>query len=493
MVLRSGRDASTRPQGKAVPQPAPSSEQPSSELSRLTSLPGDSVGRSAIENSEMLGQNQNRKVPRAFLANSGDPPGGSGDSSGDESLLPSLDSRRSLGSRRSQGTLRSHRGTIGSRRSQVLHSSVRQDTGHGSSSPGDSSDGISRFERPLSSLRSGTSFSRTTNRLTNENPGESLREIRKRLASLEKEKELVSLTRRLNKMEAEKAAGFPLSHSHSSTLSESPEEALIRRQIIQESKLTVPMVKAYSGSNYAAYQSFIRSCEHVFRTRPVTYRKDVDKVLYGIGALEGNPSTTWYRHEEKFGRLDMSWDTFKTFLLDDLFPPEIRLRDVHKKYREAKQKPGQNVHGLIRYLEELEAQMVPVTEDHQMSTILGALHPWIEAQVSSRLESPKTKSELVQLALKVESTSSFRPSSTSNVAGRGNQMPVRDVGDSTRLGKRGRNDNDGPGFPVTKPRRDEPTERQGQRDFSKTKCYNCGEMGHIKDQCTLPHHEAGKA
>lgn len=303
----------------------------------------------------------------------------------------------------------------------------------------------------------------------------------------------MSLTRRLNEMEAEKAAGFPLSHS--SILSESPEEALIRRQIIHKSKLTVPIVKAHSGLNYASYQSFIRACEHVFRTRPVTYRKDVDKVLYGVGGLEGTPSTTWYRHEEKFGELDITWDTFKTFLLDDLFPPEIRLRDVHKKYPEAKQKQGQNVHGLIRYLEELEAQMVPVTEDHHMSTILGALHPWIEAQVSSRLESPKTKSELVQLALKVESTLSFCSPSKSNPAARGNQIQTRDIREtnrSTKLGKRGRIDNDGPRFPVTKPRRDEPTEAQGQRDLSKTKCYNCGQMRHISAQCTLPHNEAGK-
>lgn len=314
-----------------------------------------------------------------------------------------------------------------------------------------------------------------------------MREIRKRLASLEKEKELISLTRKLNEMEAEKAAGFPMNHS--SILSESPEEALIRRQIIQESKLTVPVVKAYSGLNYGQYQSFIRACEHVFRTRPVTYRKNVDKVLYGTGALEGNPSTTGYRHEEKFGRLDMTWDTFKTFLLDDLFPPEIRLHDVHKKYREAKQQSGQNVHGLIRYLEELEAQMVPVTEDHQMSTILGALHPWIESQVSSRLESPKTKSELVQLALKIESTMSFRLPGARSLAARGKQSHSRDVGEmnrGSRLGKRGRNEVDGPESPVVK------KEARAERDFSKIKCYNCGEMGHISAQCEQPHHEAGK-
>ena len=419
--------------------------------------------------------------------------GGASNSSGGEFQLPSL------GSRRLQGTLQNRHGTV---RSQVLRSPVIRNAGHGSSSPGDSSDSTTTAERPLSSARSrnssshitgrrsGNPFSEIADRLRNENPGESLREIRKRLASLEKEKELVSLTRKLNEMEAEKAAGFP--DSQGSVFSETPEEALIRRQIIQESKLTVPLVRAYSGANYAAYQSFIRACEHVFRTRPVTYRKDEDKVLYGIRALEGTPSTTWYRYEEKLGRLDMSWDKFKTFLLDDLFPPEIRLRDVHKKYREAKQKPGQNVHGLIRYLEELEAQMVPVTEDHQMSIIFGALHLWIEAQVSSQLKSPKTKSELVQLALKMESTSSFRSSNTGTVAGRETQMPVRDIGDSTKLGKRGRNDHDGPAFPDAKARRDEPKEGQRQRDLSKTKCYNFGQMGQIKSQCLLLNDEEGK-
>lgn len=145
--------------------------------------------------------------------------------------------------------------------------------------------------------------------------------------------------------------------------------------IIQESKVTMHLVKAYPDSNYATYQSFIRVCEHVFRTRPVTYWKDVDKVFNGIGALEKTPSTIWYCYEEKFGRFDMSWDMFKTLLLDDLFPPEICLRNVHKKYWEVKQWERQNVHGLIKYLEELEAQMISITKDNEMSIIFGALHP----------------------------------------------------------------------------------------------------------------------
>lgn len=193
-----------------------------------------------------------RKISCASLAKD------ASNSLGSESQLPSL------GSCRSREKLQSHHGTV---RSQVLRSPVIGNAEHGSSSPGDSSDKITIAERLLPSARSrnffshitgrrsGTSFSEIANRLRNENPGESLREIKKRFASLEKEKKLVLLTQKLNEMEAKKAASFPDSQGLVSL--KSPEEALIRRQIIQESKLTVSLVRAYSGANYAAYQSFI--------------------------------------------------------------------------------------------------------------------------------------------------------------------------------------------------------------------------------------------
>ena len=166
---------------------------------------------------------------------------------------------------------------------------MQRDTENGFCSPGDSSEITLIAGSWVSSAQNGTSSSHIANHLRDENLGELLREIRKCLASLEKEKELISLTQNLNEMEAEKAAGFSLNNS--SILSKSPEETLIRRQIIQESKLTVPVVKAYSNLNYGQYRNFICACEHVFRTRPVTYQRDVDKQLYGMGALEGLPPT----------------------------------------------------------------------------------------------------------------------------------------------------------------------------------------------------------
>lgn len=69
---------------------------------------------------------------------------------------------------------------------------------------------------------------------------------------------------------------------------------------------------------------------------------------------------------------------------------------------------------------------------------------------------------MVQLALKIESISSFRSSNTSNIVGWENQMPVFDVEKSTKLEKHNKNDHNGPVFPILKVCRDKPREKQGQ-------------------------------
>ncbi len=105
------------------------------------------------------------------------------------------------------------------------------------------------------------------------------------------------------------------------------------------------------------------------------------------------------------------------------------------------------------------------------------------------MEFLKTKSELVQLALKVESTRSFCPPCVRNWVAREKQSQSHDIGEmnrGTRLAKRDRNENDGSGFPIVE------KEAQVEQDFSKIKGYNCGKMGHISTQCEHPYKEAGK-
>ena len=141
----------------------------------------------------------------------------------------------------------------------MLYSLVIRNAGHGSSSLGDSSDGTTTVECPLSSARSrnssshitdqrnGTLFSEIADRLRNKNLGESLREIRKCLTSLKKEKELVLLTRKLNEIEAEKVVGFP--DSQGSVF------------------LKNPRGSAYPKTNCSRIKTYFVTCKSLFRCK----------------------------------------------------------------------------------------------------------------------------------------------------------------------------------------------------------------------------------
>ena len=167
--------------------------------------------------------------------------------------------------------------------------------------------------------------------------------------------------------------------------------------------------------------------------------------------------------------------------------------NLHKKYWETKQRPGQTFHALIRCLEELEAQIIPLTEDHRMSTIFGALHLWIENQVSGRLELPKKKNQLIQLALKIGSTANFCPIGAGNQADKTKTSQAWDVVDGsggTRHAKQVQLDGEEVGLsfgsPVSsRPHKEKPNQPRTKHNFFKATCYNCGQLDHISINCKL--------
>lgn len=126
--------------------------------------------------------------------------------------------------------------------------------------------------------------------IKNKNLNQNFIRYEKIVSKLRIKKKLILLSQKLVKREIEEAARF---FTNANIINKKISKKLyICQKIIQESKLNIFFIKAYSSLNDAQYQTFIRVCKHVFQKKLTTYYKKFDKVLYKIIALEKNLSNT---------------------------------------------------------------------------------------------------------------------------------------------------------------------------------------------------------
>ncbi len=93
---------------------------------------------------------------------------------------------------------------------------------------------------------SRSSFPHTEKSLGSPNRTRVLQNLKISLASIQEEKKIMRLTRQLSEAKAEKATRFP----NTIVSQESGDDIIVRRRILEESKLRVPEVKSYSGGSF---------------------------------------------------------------------------------------------------------------------------------------------------------------------------------------------------------------------------------------------------
>jgi len=182
--------------------------------------------------------------------------------------------------------------------------------------------------------------------------------------------------------------------------SESSESRAKRRFTASAIKPIKP--ERYTGKSYRSYKEYIRQCEKAYRMLPDVYEQDSAKVLYASQYIGGELADAFERFEETKGRDNITWEEFKEFLKDEQMNPVTHTTTLARRYDEAIQRPGQSVAQFVNYLDDLEAELEPYSDEHRRQHLLAKLSPEIRHALNNYQEIPSTRNGLIRLAIQLE-------------------------------------------------------------------------------------------
>jgi hypothetical protein len=128
----------------------------------------------------------------------------------------------------------------------------------------------------------------------------------------------------------------------------------------------------YAAKNLREHNEWMLDVENVFTIMHHEYRHNADKVAYAQQFLRGDHRATWNRHLEASGE-GVTFSEFCEVLLDMLQNPVLRTYITVRRYLTAQQRKDQSVVSFVTYLDTLEAEMLPYTDDQRRMHLLCKL------------------------------------------------------------------------------------------------------------------------
>ena len=149
-------------------------------------------------------------------------------------------------------------------------------------------------------------------------------------------------------------------------------------------------------------KEYISSCETTFRLSKSNYPDDATKVLYASQFLTGETKRAWLRLEQTKGKDNIMWDEYTEWLRDQLQNPVTCASTLARKYDEAAQRPNQTVIQFVNYLDDLEAELPPYSDEHRRQYLLAKLSLEIRHALNNYQHIPETRTGLINLAIQLE-------------------------------------------------------------------------------------------
>ena len=247
----------------------------------------------------------------------------------------------------------------------------------------------------------------------------------------------------------------------------------------------------FNAKSTREHRNWVRDAEDQFRLTPQNFLSDEDKILWCNQFLGENPKEQYRNEAGKIPENVATWDKYVAFLLNLIEDPVNRELDVRQAYADASQRSNQSVRDFDAYLNSLEAQMQPYSEEHRTSHFFTKLRPEIRAAVTDVQTIPTRRNELVSLATRLENNRKRRNPTTkggSAPSQGGNKGGKQGGSGSTPTNQQNPGQTQGKSKDNTKGSKGKPkSDKKAEKEHLKTiQCWNCKLMGHYATNCPNP-------
>ena len=145
-------------------------------------------------------------------------------------------------------------------------------------------------------------------------------------------------------------------------------------------KLRPQKLKEYFGKTVREHREWTRDAQTAFRQAEAYFPNEGSKILFAMGFLRGDPKEMWHNYEETHPVHTLTWDDFKTFLLNRIENPVNRGLEAVQRYEDAHQLQSQTVQQFNAYLKGVKAQLSsPYTEPQRVAQFFAKIRPELQS------------------------------------------------------------------------------------------------------------------